>query len=98
MKNFEDTAANIVIAWADNIAFSDDLARLFFTATITEALYKAHARGRKAEARKRKASISARYVKRLTPHAPDGSWACAKCGYRNNAVHNKCHSCGKRRR
>lgn len=90
MKKFEDTAANIVIIWADEVAFSDDLARTFFTANIAAMLYSAFAMGRKVEARKRKASISARHVKRLTQRAPDLAKATPKCECNGEYYHADC--------
>ena len=75
---YENQVGYILNLWDDSIAFKDDLARIFFTATIVEALEMAHQAGKKAEAKKRKASISARYQKRLTQRAPDAPKRGAK--------------------
>lgn len=69
--NYENQVGYILNLWDDSISFKDDLARIFFAATIVEALEIAHLAGKKAEAKKRKASISARYQKRLTKRAAD---------------------------
>ena len=68
---YENQVGYILNLWDDSITFKDDLARIFFAATIVEALEMAHQAGKKAEAKKRKASISARYQQRLTKRAPD---------------------------
>ena len=72
-KDFQETTVRIIESWSDSIVFADDLARVFFGATIYTALDQAYQAGRKAEAKKRKASISARYQKRLTKRVPDAS-------------------------
>ena len=71
MEKLANVANEIIDIWADDLKFSNGLARTFFAETVYHALRIAYRWGARAEARKRKASISARYQKRLTKRAPD---------------------------
>lgn len=78
--SYENQVGYILNLWDDNITFTDDLARIFFTATIVEALEMANRAGAKAEAKKRKKSISTRYQQRLTKRVPDVATRAAQKG------------------
>lgn len=83
--SYENQVGYILNLWDDNVTFTDELARIFFEATIVEALEMANRAGAKAEAKKRKKSISARYQQRLTKRAPD----VAKSGKNNRSISGK---------